>query len=301
MDTVKGGDQLSTKMNSHCTLVEIDLGRTGEIQARLDGHCLAARVKGGLACRLGSRRRLAKQGDSIDFHIRAETKLALDLETAFAVRELQLEGGALLDGVAVVKVQTARGSPIKSWGDDELEALLAQLGGGHGGLGADGDDAAAADVDGDFGHVDVAERDVGSAAAQRGARVPVVEDVVGEVCVDRSLAAVGHGTDQDGVAVEELQLVAKGVLVLGIEVEHGLQEGLAGLGLPVEGCVDVVKQPVADVNGLARGLGNGGPAVELLRDAGDFIVVAEEGVEGSETGPASAELLGGVAAESAHV
>ena len=42
---------------------------------------------------------------------------------------------------------------------------------------------------------------------------------------------------------------------------------------------------VPDLNAVARGLGHGGPAVELLRVGRDLGVVAEEGVERAERRP----------------
>lgn len=70
----------------------------------------------------------------------------------------------------------------------------------------------------------------------------------------------------------------------------------------MEGGVDVIKQAVTDVDGLAGGHSNALPAIELLWDVGGQpVVVAVEGLEGTEHGPASAEGLGGVVAKTADV
>lgn len=148
---------------------------------------------------------------------------------------------------------------------------------------------------------DIGEGDVCALAVESGAGVPVVEDVLGKIGVDRRGVFGGHGADEEGIAVEELQVCREGVFVLGVEVEEGLEEGLAGLRLAVEGCVDVVEELVADCDGLLCGLGDAVPVVVLLWDAADFVVVAGEGVEGAEGGPAGTELFCRVEAEAADV
>ena len=66
------------------------------------------------------------------------------------------------------------------------------------------------------------------------------------------------------------------------QVELRLQEWLAGLALPVKRSVNVIEEPVPDVNGLAGGLGNRGPAVELLRYIAELVVIAVERIEGTK-------------------
>lgn len=207
----------------------------------------------------------------------------------------------LLNRVTIIQVQTTRRRTVETRRDDQLEALLAQLRGCGRARCPGGDDVPTADVHGDLGDVDVLESDVVAVSAQWGAGLPVVEDVVGEVGLDGAGAFLRDWGDKDGVAVEELEVVGEGVLVLWVEVEEGLKEGFAGLALPVEGCVDVVEESVASFDCLSGGLCDGGPVVKFLWTEPDFIVVAVEGVERSQGCPACAQLFGCVTAEATHV
>ena len=65
--------------------------------------------------------------------------------------------------------------------------------------------------------------------------------------------------------------------------------------------VDVVEQAVADGDGVAGCGASEWLAVEFLGDGGVAGVVAHEGVEGAEGGPACAEGFGCVACEAADV
>lgn len=92
----------------------------------------------------------------------------------------------------------------------------------------------------------------------------VVEDVVGHVDVYAGSVLFRHRGDEDARAVEVLQVQAKSVCVVGVDVEHGVDEGRAVLCLLVEGGVDVVEELVADVDDFARRGGDGGSVVEFL-------------------------------------
>lgn len=73
-------------------------------------------------------------------------------ECTMDVRELRERGRfCLRDADAVVDVQLARRGPTRSWGNDDLEPFRVQLGDGVGGGGAQGEDGAATDVEGDTG------------------------------------------------------------------------------------------------------------------------------------------------------
>lgn len=129
-----------------------------------------------------------------------------------------------------------------------------------------------------------------------------VEGVVWEVYFDGSFVFCEDGGDEDGRAEEELVVDGVGVLVAGVgEPEGGGGGGDAGAVVVPEGGVEVVEEAVAQGDGPAGGGGGLVPAVEFLRDGGVAVVVAEEGHEGAEGGPARAEGLGGVAAEAADV
>lgn len=54
----------------------------------------------------------------------------------------------MLDGIAVIEVQLAASLAITVRRDDEVEGLGADFGGGESAFGAEGDDGAAADVQG---------------------------------------------------------------------------------------------------------------------------------------------------------
>jgi hypothetical protein len=62
----------------------------------------------------------------------------------------------------------------------------------------------------------------------------------------------------------------------------------------VKGRIDVVKELVACFDGYACGFGDERPAVELVVDIANGLVVAIEGGEGTEHGPAGTEGLGRV-------
>jgi len=153
----------------------------------------------------------------------------------------------------------------------------------------------------DRGEVNVRQSDSLAFPADRGAGVPVVEDVVGEVGVDGGCVFLRDGADEDGVTVEELQVDSEGIRVLGVEVEEWLQERFTSLALPIERGVKVVQETVADVDDLAGCLCYRIPAIELLVDTAQLIVITVERREGSESSPSRTQALGRVVAEAAYV
>lgn len=185
--------------------------------------------------------------------------------------------------------------------DQELKVLPAQLGGGVGRLGAQRDDDAPADEQGDGGDVDVVEGVRTAFAVDDLVRVPVVVVVLGEVHGHAGGPLFRHGGDHDAGAEEILQLERPRGLVLRVVEEDRRDAGGAVCGGALHGRVEVVEQAVADADGLAGGGGDGGPAVKLLAGGAGLVVVAVEAVKGAEGGPARAELLGGGAGEAAHV
>lgn len=86
-----------------------------------------------------------------------------------------------------------------------------------------------------------------------------------------------------------------------VEEEHGVEQRGAVDGLLVEGRVDVVEQLVACFDCHFRGFGDACPDVVLLVEDPGGVVVAVEGVERPQHGPAGAELLGRVASVAAYV
>jgi hypothetical protein len=101
-----------------------------------------------------------------------------------------------------------------------VEGLGADFSGGEGAFGAEGDDGAAADVQRDFGEIDVIEGDLGAFAFDDLPGVEGVEAGVGEVDGDAGAVLFGDGRDEDVGAVEELQGVAKDVGVVGVGEEE---------------------------------------------------------------------------------
>jgi len=185
----------------------------------------------------------------------------------------------LLDGITVVEVEAALSFAVTIRRDDEVEGLGADLGRRERAFGTKRDDSAAADVQRDFGEIDVLEGDFCAFAFDDFPGVEGVEAVVGKVDGDASGVLFCDGGDEDVGAVEELQGVAEDVGVVGVGEEERVDQGRAVDGLLVEGRVDVVEEAVADVVGVAGGSGDGGPDVEFLRDGGVAVVVAGEGVE----------------------
>lgn len=167
-----------------------------------------------------------------------------------------MSGGLLVDGDAVVEVQLARRGIRGVEGNLKLKVLLAELGGGVGGLDAQGQDDTAADEERDGRDVDVADEVVGGAAVDARVGVPVVEDVVGEVDADAGRSLLRDGGDDDAGAEEVLQLEGPGGRVARVVEEHGAHGRRAVGVLAVQGSVDVVQQAVANVNGLLRAAGD---------------------------------------------
>jgi hypothetical protein len=190
----------------------------------------------------------------------------------------------LLDAVAVVEVQFTAGFAVAVGCDDQVEGLSADFSGGESALGAERDDSAAADVEGNLSEIDVIESDLSAFALDDFPSIEIVEAVVGEVDGDAGAVLFCDGRDKDVRAVEELQGVAEDVRVVGVGEEEWVDQRSAIDGLLVESGVDVVEQAVADVVGVASGFCDGLPEVEFLGNGGVSVVVAREGVEGCGDG-----------------
>lgn len=209
--------------------------------------------------------------------------------------------GLLVDGLAVVEVELSRSRAIGVKRDEKLKVLLAELGGGVCGLDAEGENHTAANEERDGRGVDAGDEVVCSAAGNLGVGVPVVEDVVGEIDADAGGALRSDGGDNQAWAEEVLELQGPGGRVVGVLEEHRGDCWLAIGGVAVHGSIDVVEQAVTDVNGLAGAAGHGRPAVKLLANVAQVVVVAVECAESAEGGPSSAELFVCVAAEATDI
>lgn len=209
-----------------------------------------------------------------------------------AVLVLKVDEGVLavlVDGHAVIEVQLALGVALDAVdGDEELKVLLAQLGSRVGGVDARGDDDACPDEERDGRCADVLDGVGGCAAADGLVRVPVEEEVVGEVDVYACGALLRDGGDDETRAVEVLVLECPGRLVVGVDVQHGQEGGRAVDGGGIHGTVDVVEETVADGDGFPGAFCDRGPAVEFLGDLALGVVVAVEGGKGAEGSPSRA-------------
>lgn len=241
-------------------------------------------------------------GDLGDLKIGLESKVTLGGQNAQGILELDVRDALLLQADTVIKVKLTLGNEILADRDDELKVLLAKLGGGHGRLGPERNNDATTKVERDISQALVLDGGGLALAVNDVKSVPVIEDIVGKVDINTGRVLLSDGSDEETGTVEVLVLEAKGVGVLGIKVEHGVDHGGTIQGLLVLGSVDVIEQAVADIDGLAGGLSHTLPAVELLADDGKvLVVVAVKGSKGTEHGPASAERLGRVSTEATNI
>ena len=121
------------------------------------------------------------------------------------VRELNHRRRRLRDRHAVVEVQGPGRFAVDARRDNQIEIEFAQRGGRVGAVRAEREDGAAFDVDGDLGEVGVDGN--GRAGAAEGlVGEEVVELVVREVDGDAGGAFVCYGGDENGGAVEVLQI-----------------------------------------------------------------------------------------------
>jgi hypothetical protein len=125
----------------------------------------------------------------------------------------------LLDGISIIKVKAALSFTLTIRRDDEVEGLGADFGRRERTLRTNGDDGAAADVQGDFCEIDVVERNLRTFAFDDLPSVEGIEAVVGEVDRDAGGVLFCDRGDEDVGAVEELQGVAEDVGVVGVGEE----------------------------------------------------------------------------------
>lgn len=152
-----------------------------------------------------------------------------------------------------------------------------------------------------MGEGEVGEVQERAGAADGGAGEEAVEEVGGEVEIHRGGVFLGDGADEDAGAEEELRVDRQRLRVVRIQEPQRVDARRAVVALLLQGRVEVIEELVARFDGDVGGLGDGGPAVELMADDVAGGVVAVEGVEGAEHGPAGAEGLGGVAGVAADV
>lgn len=153
----------------------------------------------------------------------------------------------------------------------------------------------------DFCKGDAVEDDLLACSSNGGAGVIVIEDVIREVDGNARGTLLRDGADENGVSIEVLQVDSWRLRVGWVEIEHWVQKGFTSLCLAVEGCVDIVKQLVSSLDGVASGFCDNIPAIELLGPSLKVVVVAEERLEGTQSCPPGAEFLGRVTSEATHI
>jgi hypothetical protein len=145
---------------------------------------------------------VTEECNALQTNRRIRVELTLEIKEPTAILKLDIHRGCLLERVSVIEVKAAEALSIQPGGNDELEALLAQHRGCHRSRGTDRDDTATAKVDGDMGNVNVPKSNYSALAVESDTRVPVKENVVWEVGVDRGGDFFGDGADKKGIAIE---------------------------------------------------------------------------------------------------
>lgn len=162
----------------------------------------------------------SKEGNLPNLQLGIIPITALNLERASIISELQARGPLLHETNSIIEVQLALCLAVSADGDDKLEIVLAERGGGHGALDALGDDGTATVVEGDVGGGEVLDEDGLALTLDAGVGVEVVEDVLGEVYGDGGGALFDDGADEDAGAEEVLGLDTECGGVVGVEVEE---------------------------------------------------------------------------------
>jgi hypothetical protein len=170
-----------------------------------------------LAC--GHIATLSQQSDAHNVHTGRVVKSAAHRKDAVHVTEVDETGSRLLNGIALVQVQSTLCLALEIRCDDEDKVLLAQFSGCVGRVLAEGQDTAATDVSCDFGKVDVVTGKPVASSADGLVGEVVVEDVIGEVEGDACTVVIYHRTDQDTVTPEELMLDGERGGVFGVDEE----------------------------------------------------------------------------------
>ena len=210
------------------SLVNLDREISSQSLANLDDHRSGVRLHGSLVLDTINLARLAstntqsqpKEGNLSNLHTSIIPVMPLNLEGLPIIHELQARRALLHEADSIIEVQLARCLAVSADGDDELEIVLAERGGGQGTLDALGDDGAAAVVEGNIRGAEVVDDDGLALALDAGVGEEVVEDVLGEVGGDARGVLVDDGADEDAGAEEVLGLDAECVLVVGVEVEE---------------------------------------------------------------------------------
>lgn len=110
------------------------------------------------------------------------------------IRERNDRRRGLCDRYSIIEVQRPRCFAVYPWRYDEIEVELAKCGGRVRAVGAEGNNRATFDVDGDLGEVRV-DCDGGAGAAERFVSEEAVELVVGEIDGDTGGTLSRHGRD----------------------------------------------------------------------------------------------------------
>lgn len=197
-----------------------------------------------------------------------------------------------LDALSVVDEEFSGGvSLVGRKCDDQSEVVLLDVDGGQGTARGHGEDLSSPQVG--VGLLELGRQvDDLSGALEALESEQIVPLAGGEVGVDVPGLVLKDGGDQDGVAQHELLVDPVGGLVLGEDAPQVVGNGLAvDVGLPHEG-VHEGEDLVPHSQGAPGGLGDRIPPVELLRGGSKGVVVAREGVEGSDLDPSVRRSIG---------
>lgn len=197
------------------------LERLGQRHTKLLCDRLPLRIPHHTLIPLTRRRRvsaLSQHSNTNDVSISRIPKAAAHAKNPIRIRKRNQRSQGLLNSIALVQIQTALRITLSVWRDDKDKVLFAQLGGGVCGGLAQGQDAAAANVDGDVRVVDVVFGHPGAGASDGFVGGEIVKDVVGEVeCHAR--AVFGHGAHEEAVAEQKLVLDGEGICVFWVREE----------------------------------------------------------------------------------
>lgn len=206
-----------------------------------------------------------------------------------------------LQSLPVVQIQHSFGPAVAADSNQQFEILLAKLGCGHGGPGTHRNDLTTSDKERDIGDGLICSSGVLPYAEKLLVRVEVVEDVVGEVDFHTRRSLLLDWRNHQRRAEEVLHVQAPSICIFGVNVKHGIDSRRPIRTLYHQGRVEVVEQPVTNVNRLLRSLSDRRPPVELLVNLSLGIVVTVKRLEGAEHGPSRTELLSGIPVKAADV
>ena len=145
-------------------------------------------------------------------------------EQTILVLESDLRGCSLRDAVSIVEIQRTTSLAVATWCNNNIERLLAHVGGRVARCVTHRNNRTTTNVERDIGEVHVGNCDVGACTLDSLERLEVIESVVGEVNVHTGRVLLGDRSNQDSVAIEELEVKSRSRFVMRVLEEHGADE-----------------------------------------------------------------------------